>query len=199
MCTAAAVLGGCGTPDNGGIDISFGPANMSTSFPVTTAEGSTSGGADDASTTTGDPTADPSGEPPDDPMPTTDAPAAEDTSTGDESSDDGSSGGESGVECVGLDQATCTTTFGCGWPVGDGIFDMTNGPCGWDPEACVGLDATSCASSPACVSTQNEQNQTVCTATVCELLDQVACPTVVGCVWYAEAEAGGFCFGNGFG
>lgn len=195
-CVVVA-LAACGTPDNGGVEISFGPANVPSTAPVTTDDGSTSvGDAVESSSTTDEPP-NPTDDPTNDPLPTTDDPTGDETTSSDDGNDSSSSGGDAAIECLGLDQATCMVTFGCGWPVGDGIFDMTNGPCGWDPNACPSFDPPTCTTSPACIAAQDEQNQPLCTATSCALLDQLTCPTVVGCVWYADAQAGGFCFGNG--
>ena len=102
------------------------------------------------------------------------------------------------MECVGLDAATCIVTLGCGWP-SDDLFGMGAGPCGWDPAACPGFDQQECTISPACVFTDGEQNEQLCTGVTCDLLVELACPTVAGCFWYADPEGGGFCLGNRFG
>lgn len=193
-CVVVA-LGACGTPDNGGTEISFGPVSVSTTAPGTIGDATAGSSESGESSSTGD---DPLGTT-SDPLPTTDpGESSESSGASDESSS--SSGGDAAVDCVGLDEATCTVTLGCGWPNAEGDGGgLGGGPCGWDPAACPGFDQQACAMSPACVFMVGEQNEQLCTGVSCELLDQLGCPTVAGCVWYADPEGGGICFGNGFG
>jgi hypothetical protein len=194
-CVAHAFVA-CGTPDNGGVEISFGPASVSSTAPfgsIGDAESSGDGDAESSSTTE-DPPAPTTAPPP--PDPTDWEEMTESSSDGGEES---SSGGDAAmIECTGLDAITCAATFGCAWPEGDEIFGMGDGPCGWDRAACLSLDQFECLTSPACTLMQGEQNF-VCTGVTCEVLDQVTCPMVAGCLWYVDPNAGGFCLGPGFG
>jgi hypothetical protein len=176
----------CGTPDNGGVDISFGPSSVSSTAPVTTiGEDESSSDAGESSGMSDDP------ETSSDPLPPTDATDWSETSESsgaldDESSSDG--GDAAAVDCVGLDEATCGVTPGCGWPIDNDFFGMTSGPCAWDPLACAAFDQLSCTTSPACVF------NLICMGVSCETLDELACPTVMGCVWIVDFGGGG-CLG----
>lgn len=181
----------CGTPDNGGVDISFGPVSVSSTSPIgTIGDGESSSEGGESSSTTDEPE-DPSMDPP--PPDPTDWQETTESSTGiDESSSDG--GDPAAVDCVGLDEATCGLTPGCGWPIGNELFGMPSGPCAWDPLACTAFDQLTCTASPACTLAVNELNQQICTGISCQGLDELTCPTILGCLWI-EQFGGGGCLG----
>lgn len=189
----------CAPLDNGGQEISFGPVTVSATAPGTIGDATQDASESGDSSSTGEESPDDTSGPPPTTDPSTDAvtDSAESSDGSDSSSDDGSStGGDApALDCTGLDEATCGVTLGCGWPTDD-FFGMGAGPCGWDPAACPGFDQLTCAASPACVFLVGKQ---VCTAVTCDVLDELVCPTVAGCFWFADEGGGGICFGSGFG